>query len=134
MIKGYEIELRTTAREEIVDITNRIEEIVKKSGVRDGLCCIFVPHATAALIINENWDENVSKDILTYLKKQIPKGIWLHDRVDGNADSHIKSALLGVSQTIPIRNSRLALGKWQGIALVELDGPKQRRVLIDIIC
>lgn len=128
-----EIIFESSRREEIIDITNKVKEVINNSGIKDGICLIYVPHATAGVIINENYDENVSKDILNYLRKTIPKGIWLHDKIDNNADSHIKSSILGVSQVIPISNKNLMLGTWQGIGLVELDGPRKRKVIICII-
>jgi len=92
-----------------------------------------VPHATCSVIINENYDEAVCQDILTFLRKQIPKGKWKHDSIDSNADSHIKASLLGPSQLIPIKNGKLLLGTWQGIGLAEFDGPRERRVIVEIL-
>lgn len=133
MVKFFEFLIQTSKREEIIDITDKIEDIIKKSKIKNGLCILFVPHATSALIINENYDPNVCKDILNFLRKQIPKGIWLHDSIDQNADSHIKSSLLGVNGIIPFKESKLMLGTWQGIGFVELDGPRKRRIIICLV-
>ena len=128
-----EIKLDSEKREEIIDLTDKIKEIVLKQGKTGKACLIYVPHATCSIIVNENYDSAVCLDILSYLKKQIPPGIWEHDKIDNNADSHIKSALLGPGQVIPIEKGELQLGTWQGIALAEFDGPKTRRIIIKIL-
>lgn len=129
-----EFTIKTTKREEIVDITREVKKIVSENTVRDSkMCLVYVPHATCSVIINENYDEAVCRDILKFLKKQIPAGIWEHDKVDNNADAHVKAALLGPSQVIPIENSKLQLGRWQGIAVGEFDGPRERKVIIKIV-
>lgn len=127
------LSLKTTKRTQMIDLTEEVSRIVSKSNLQQGLCNIYVSHATAAIIINENYDPKVCEDILDYLSKSIPRGIWKHDSVDGNADAHIKAGLLGPSETIPIKNKKLLLGTWQGIALVELDGPRQRKVFVSLI-
>ncbi len=127
-----EFTIQSKKREQIIDITNEVKKVVKKSG-KGNACLIYVHHATCAIIVNENYDKAVCSDILAYLKKQIPEGIWEHDKMDSNADSHIKSTLLSPSQVIPIENGELQLGTWQGIGLVELDGPRKRRVIVKII-
>ena len=125
-----EFYLSTKKKQELIDITEKVSSIIKKSEVKEGLCNIFAAHATAAIVINENYDPNICTDLLNALNNIIPSGIWLHDRIDGNADSHIKSAILGPSETIPIKNGELELGKWQSIMMVELDGPRQNRKII----
>ncbi|MBU0461490.1 MAG: secondary thiamine-phosphate synthase enzyme YjbQ [Nanoarchaeota archaeon] len=114
-------------------MTKEVEHAVAKSGIKKGLCSLFVPHATAAITINENADPNVGIDILEALKRIAPKGAWKHDAIDRNGDSHIKSSIIGASQTIPIREGRLCLGQWQDIFLCEFDGPRKRKVIITII-
>jgi secondary thiamine-phosphate synthase enzyme len=104
---------------------------VKQSGIRDGVCLIYVPHATAAIAINENADPNVCDDILDALGKMIPEGRWRHDRIDDNAAAHIKATILGPSELVPVRAGRLGLGTWQSIMLVELDGPRDRTVIVE---
>lgn len=127
------ISFKTGKKEEILDITAEVQGIVSKSGVRDGLCLIYAKHATAAIIINENYDPNVCVDILNCLSKLIPEGKWLHDKVDNNAAAHLKSALLGPSEVVPIKAGKLQLGTWQSIMLCDFDGPRSREVVVQII-
>ena len=129
-----EFTISTSKKQELIDITDKINNIIKKSKVKNGICNVFAAHATAAIIINENYDPNICLDLIDALNKLIPKGIWLHDRIDGNADAHLKSAILGPSETIPIKNGKLDLGTWQGVAFCELDGPRSnRRIIVTII-
>ena len=125
-----EFTISTSKKQELIDITDRINNIIKKSRIKNGLCSIFIAHATAAIIINENYDTNICLDLLDALNKLIPSGIWRHDKIDGNADAHIKSAILGPSETVPIKNGRLELGQWQSIMMAELDGPRSNRKII----
>ena len=127
-----EFTIRTKAVQEMLDITARVAEVVKVAGVRDGICVIYVPHATAAVVINENADPNVCADILDALTGLIPEGKWRHDRIDNNAAAHIKATILGPSAAVPVRNGRLALGTWQSVMLVELDGPRERTVIVEV--
>lgn len=99
------ISISTSKRQELIDITNKVEAIVKKSKIKEGICTIFAMHATAAIIINENADPNICLDIIDSLNVLIPRGKWRHDELDGNADAHIKSSILGPSETIPIKNN-----------------------------
>lgn len=124
------ISVSTSRREELVDITVQVQEAVKQSGVENGLAVLYVQGATAALMIQENWDESVQTDVVNLLHKLIPKGIWLHDRQDGNGDSHLKAGLVGPSESIPIIDSRLGLSRWQNIFLCEFDGPRSERVVV----
>ena len=126
--------ITTSKEQEVVDITDNIRALVKESGVKEGICHVFVTHATAAITINENADPNVSVDFLNILDKIVPKGAgYLHDRIDGNAHSHIKAAIIGPSETILIRKGDVVLGTWQDIFLCEFDGPKKRKVLVQVI-
>jgi secondary thiamine-phosphate synthase enzyme len=121
--------IRTTARCEMIDITDRVAALVKESGLQDGICCLFVPHTTAAVTINENADPDVPRDILAALDRIVP----LADRyrhAEGNAAAHIKTSLFGVSQTIFIEEGRLVLGTWQSIFFCEFDGPRTRKILV----
>jgi secondary thiamine-phosphate synthase enzyme len=127
-----EFSVRTKKKQEMVDITGRVADWVKQSGVSDGICLVYVPHATAALAINENADPNVCEDILDALDGLVPEGRWRHDRIDGNAAAHIKATILGPSESVPIRDGRLRLGTWQSLMLVELDGPRERTVIVEI--
>jgi len=129
------LQFRTTEHKQCLEITDRVRDAVRESGVERGLCHVAVLHATAAIVVNENDDPNIGVDLLTALDRAIPDHAgWLHDRVDDNAQAHIKAAILGPSETIPIRDGDLLLGTWQGVILVELDGPRaERRVAITII-
>ncbi len=127
-----EFTIRTQARQEMRDITERVREAVGRSGVRSGLCLVYVPHATAAVAINENADPAVCQDILDALGRMIPQGGWRHDRIDQNAAAHIKAAILGPSEAVPVRDGQLVLGTWQSVMLVELDGPRERRVIVEV--
>lgn len=124
--------LRTRKKQEMVDITGRVADVVKQSGVSDGMCLVYVPHATAAVAINENADPNVCADILDALSGLIPEGKWRHDRIDDNAAAHIKATILGPSEAVPVRGGRLRLGTWQSLMLVELDGPRDRTVIVEV--
>jgi secondary thiamine-phosphate synthase enzyme len=117
---------------EVVDITRQVAAILEPAGITEGLCTVFVPHATAAVVINENADPGFRADLVTALDRLFPEGIWEHDKVDDNGAAHLKAALLGPSETIPVAGGRLALGTWQGIALVECDGPRERHVIVTI--
>ena len=127
-----ELRIRTKHKREMIDLTPQVAEIVRDSGVAEGLCNVYVAHATAAVVVNENDDPNVCVDTLDALDKLIPAGVWRHDRVDGNAASHIQAAILGPSETIPVQQGSLLLGTWQAVMLVELDGPRERRIVVTI--
>lgn len=127
-----EFSIRTTNKREMIDLTARVAEVVAGSGVAEGLCSVYTPHATAAIVVNENDDPNVCVDVLDALDRLIPAGVWRHDRVDGNAASHIQATILGPGETIPVHERKLLLGTWQAVMLVELDGPRQRRVVVTV--
>jgi secondary thiamine-phosphate synthase enzyme len=127
-----ELRIRTTAKREMVDLTARVAELVAAADVDEGLCSVYTPHATAAIVVNENDDPNVCVDVLDSLDRLVPAGVWRHDRVDGNAASHIQATILGPGETIPVREGKLMLGTWQAVMLVELDGPRERRVLVTV--
>jgi secondary thiamine-phosphate synthase enzyme len=129
------LHLKTQSFKECVEITSEVSRIVKESGVKQGLCHVMALHATAAIVINENADPNIGKDLIAALDRAIPDHAgWLHDRIDNNAQAHIKAAILGPSETIPIEKGDLLLGTWQGILFVELDGPRSdRRISVQII-
>jgi secondary thiamine-phosphate synthase enzyme len=128
-------EISTTRSRECIDITDRVRAIVAESGVDAGLCHVAVLHATAAIVVNENDDPNIGVDLLSALDRVIPDNEgWLHDRVDNNASAHIKASILGPAETLPVADGELLLGTWQGIMLVELDGPRAgRRVAVTVI-
>ena len=127
-----EFTVRTRKKQEMVDITGKVADLVNQIGISDGICLVYVPHATAAVAINENADPNVCGDILDALAQVIPEGRWRHDRIDNNAAAHIKATLLGPSESIPVRGGRLRLGTWQSVMLVELDGPRERTVIVEV--
>jgi len=126
-----QLEIVTTARVELIDITTKISQVVSESDVKEGVCYIFVPHTTAAITINENADLSVRQDILNEFNKIVPLENRYSHR-EGNADAHIKSTLIGTSQVVPVENGRLVLGTWQGIYFCEFDGPRRRRVLVKV--
>jgi secondary thiamine-phosphate synthase enzyme len=128
------IELSTHEREELLDITDRVRRIVEDSGVSDGLCAVYAHGATAAIMIQENWDASVPTDVVNFLHKLIPPGVWLHDRQDNNGDAHIKAGLVGPSKTIPIVDGKLGLSTWQGVFFCEFDGPRRdRRIIVTLL-
>jgi secondary thiamine-phosphate synthase enzyme len=124
-------ELSTSTHNQVVDITREVERLVTESGARDGICTVFTPHATAAITVNENDDPNIGTDFLAALRKVVLEHDgWLHDRVDNNGAAHIKSALVGPSETIPVEDGRLALGRWQNVFFCEFDGPRRGRGIV----
>jgi len=128
------VSLQTSRREELVDITKQVQNAVTHSRVDNGLIVLYVQGATAALMIQENWDESVQTDVVNLLRKLIPRGVWLHDQQDGNGDSHLKAGLVGPSESIPIIDGKLGLSRWQNIFLCEFDGPRaERKVVCTII-
>jgi secondary thiamine-phosphate synthase enzyme len=127
-----DIKIHTQKTQEMVDITAQVTEVVQQTGVRNGLCLAYVPHATAAVVINENADPNVCQDILDALGRMVPEGAWRHDRVDNNAAAHIKATILGPSETVPVRDGSLQLGTWQSLMLVEFDGPRERTLIVEV--
>jgi secondary thiamine-phosphate synthase enzyme len=127
-----EFSISTSKKQEIVDITNNIKEIVKKSNIKEGICIIYCPHTTAGITINENADSDVKKDILKKFSSLIPeKENYSHS--EGNSDAHIKSSILGNEKTIIIKDDKLLLGTWQGIYFFEGDGPRQREIFVKIM-
>lgn len=126
------IEIKTTERTEMVNITREIERAVREAGIRDGLCYVFVPHTTAGITINENADEDVKWDIVKELCNIVPyNGGYRH--IEGNSDAHIKATLTGSSVTVAVEDGQLLLGTWQAIYFCEFDGPRRRKVYIKII-
>jgi secondary thiamine-phosphate synthase enzyme len=129
------IRFATRHREELVDITAQVQAVVDASGVRNGLVSVYAQGATGALMIQENWDESVQTDVVDLLRKLIPRGVWLHDRQDGNGDdAHLKAGLVGPSETIPLIDGQLGLSTWQNIFFCEFDGPRgERSVVITVL-
>jgi secondary thiamine-phosphate synthase enzyme len=128
------ITFSTYSRESLIDITRQVLEIVEGSKVKNGLVNIYAQGATAAIMIQENWDDSVQTDVITLLKKLIPRGVWLHDKQDGNGDAHLKAGIVGPSETIPLINGKLGLSTWQNIFFCEFDGPRDlRKIIVTII-
>jgi secondary thiamine-phosphate synthase enzyme len=123
--------VETSSREELKDVTSKVKEIVKGSQVQNGVCTLYVPHTTAAITINESADPDVAKDIVDKLSELIPRDKGYRHR-EGNADSHIKSTLVGNSARVLIENGKLQLGTWQGIFFAEFDGPRSRKIWMDL--
>lgn len=127
-----EIAVQTNIQTQIIDITAQIQKVVRESGISEGLCCVFIPHTTAGVTINENADPSVKHDIIMELNKVIP----LNDHyrhLEGNSAAHIKASIIGSSVNVPVENNNLLLGTWQGICFCEFDGPRQRNVYVKII-
>ena len=125
------IKVQTKKRIEFVDITSEVRKVVKNSGVEEGICYVYTPHTTAGITINENADPSVVYDINNYLNKFIPlDNRYTH--AEGNADAHIKSTIVGCSETVLIKNGSLVLGTWQGIFFCEFDGPRNRTVHVKV--
>jgi len=131
MISFEELKLQTPSREVLVNITSEINQVVRKSNVREGVCRIFIPHTTAGITINENADPAVMKDIINHLRKLIPQSAGF-SHGEGNSDAHIKSTLTGPSIDVMIHDGRLVLGTWQGIMFAEYDGPRRRKIYVQI--
>ncbi len=129
----YEITLKTTGRNQFIDITRQVESIVLQSGVRKGICIIYVPHTTAGVTINENADPTVRKDIISSLEKLVPWREPFYEHAEGNSAAHIKSSLIGCNQTVIVQEGKLLLGTWQGIYFCEFDGPRTRKVYVKVI-
>ncbi len=121
------IEISTQQRNQLVDITGQVDSIVEKSGVQTGMVNVYAQGATAAIMIQENWDESVQTDVINLLNRMIPQGVWLHDAQDGNGDSHLKAGLVGPSETIPVIGGKMGLSTWQNIFFCEFDGPRSSR-------
>jgi len=131
----FEFTISTTENEELIDITDEVVGLVGKSKISDGIVHVFIPHATAGVILNESADPNIRTDFLKAMEKAIPKRAnYLHDRIDQNAAAHIRSAVVGPSLTIPLAKGRVMLGTWQSIMFCEFDGPRHnRRVIVQVM-
>jgi secondary thiamine-phosphate synthase enzyme len=126
------LEVRSGKRADAIEITERVQHVVRESGVQTGLCQVYVPHTTAGVFINENADPDALTDILQTLEALVP---WEngYQHAEGNAAAHIKATLVGTSQTVPVRNGRLALGRWQGIFFADFDGPRARQFQVTVL-
>jgi len=125
-------EVKTQAKEELLDITGRVKEVILSLGARKGICTVYVPHTTAGVAVNENADPSVKQDILMTLRKIVPDSLS-YSHSEGNSPAHVKACLVGSSLNIIIEEGRLSLGTWQGIFFCEFDGPRTRKVYVKVI-
>jgi len=127
------IQISTHSSNGLYDITQAVAKIVSDSNIQTGMVNVYAQGATAAIMIQENWDESVQTDVITLLSQLIPSGVWEHDKQDGNGDAHLKAGIVGPSETIPIINGKMGLSTWQNIFFCEFDGPrKERKIVITI--
>ena len=124
------IKLSTDRKNGLYDITSEVVSFIKSSKVQTGIASVYARGSTAAIMIQENWDQSVQNDVVTLLSKMIPSGIWQHDRQDNNGDAHLKAGLVGPSETIPIIDYSPGLSTWQNIFLCEFDGPRHHREIV----
>jgi len=123
------IRIKSSKHFEFIDLTENVQKIVSEEKIKTGVCLVYVPHTTAAITINENYDPDVKEDILAFIQKLVPwNGNYLH--AEGNSAAHILSTIIGVSVTIPVSEGKLSLGRWQGIYFCEFDGPRERSVYV----
>jgi len=123
------MEVKTQNREELADITARVQEEISSSGIEDGLCVVFVPHTTAGITINENADPSVKEDLLMTMRRIVPDSLRFQ-HLEGNSPAHVKASLVGSSVSLLVKQGRLSLGTWQGVFFCEFDGPRKRKVFI----
>jgi len=127
------IQIRTDSQNGLYDITEKVKSVVRKSGVNHGMVSVYVQGATAAIMIQENWDQSVQNDVINLLRKLIPPGVWEHDAQDDNGDAHLKAGIVGPSETIPVIDGNLGLSTWQNIFVCEFDGPRSvRRIVVTV--
>lgn len=131
MMRKIEFEIRTRVKEEFIDMTSKVRKIIEDSGIRTGICTVFVPHTTAGVTINENADPSVQSDILNTLRTMVPETLP-YTHMEGNSPAHVKASLMGSSAQIIIDEGELVLGTWQGIFFCEFDGPRNRKVILGI--
>ncbi len=128
-----ELTYSTSRREDLVNITKDVEGVVEESGIKNGLVLVYVPHATAALVVNED-EPGLRQDVLSKLLELLPRnGRYLHNRVDDNANAHLASTILGTHRVFPLVNGRIVRGTWQEIMLLDMDGPRTRRVVVEVV-
>jgi|UniRef100_A0A7J2U0T1 secondary thiamine-phosphate synthase enzyme len=130
----YEVmNISTKKRFDLVDLTEYVEEVIKRSGIKNGICLVFAPHATAAIISNER-ESGLMQDILTFIKELVqPERNWKHNTIDDNAHAHIGSATIGSERVFPVIDGKLVRGTWQNIFLVEMDGPRSVRNVVIVV-
>ena len=126
------LEVKTSGRTDFIDITSAVQGAVQESGVKEGICFVFIPHTTAAITINENGDPSVTQDILMMLNRIVPFENHYH-HLEGNSAAHIKSSLIGCSKSVFVESGKLVLGTWQGIFFCEFDGPRSRKIYVKVV-
>jgi secondary thiamine-phosphate synthase enzyme len=124
------ITISTDRKNGLYDITNEVVSIIKQSKVKTGIASIYARGSTAAIMIQENWDQSVQNDVISLLRKMIPSGIWEHDHQDNNGDAHLKAGMIGASETIPVIDYNPGLSTWQNIFFCEFDGPREKREIV----
>ncbi len=124
------IQIMTDRQNGLFDITKEVERIVTESGIKTGIVNVYAQGATAAIMIQENWDDSVQRDVISLLRKIIPQGVWEHDAQDNNGDAHLKAGIVGPSETIPIMEGKMGLSTWQNIFFCEFDGPRDKRSIV----
>ena len=127
----HKLDVKTQSQVELQEITDRVRSIVAASGIKDGICHIFVPHTTAGVLVNEHADPSVVEDIAAQLDEMVPQN-KSYRHLEGNSPAHIKASIIGDSRTLFIEGGKLALGTWQGIFFCEFDGPRNRNVLVKL--
>ena len=125
--------VKTKQRSEIVDVTDCVRRLVQQHHIRDGMAICYVPHTTAAITINENYDPDVKQDLLKKLEALIPKTETYYQHDEGNSDSHVKTSLVGNNTTVLVENGDLVLGRWQGVYFCEFDGPREREMYVKLV-
>jgi secondary thiamine-phosphate synthase enzyme len=128
------IQIMTTHKNGLYDITKEVENIVTASDIKTGIVNVYAQGATAAIMIQENWDDSVQRDVISLLRKLVPSGVWEHDAQDNNGDAHLKAGIVGPSETVPIIEGRMGLSTWQNIFFCEFDGPREKRNIVVSIC
>jgi len=126
------LEIKSRGRTEFIDITAEVQEVIRSSGMKGGICNLFVQHTTAGITVNEGADPAVQRDMISFLNQRVPKDDH-YTHAEGNSDAHIKSTLVGSSLTIPVDGGKLLLGTWQAVYLCEFDGPRQRKVAVKLM-
>ena len=127
------IHISSNYREELIDITKQVEAVIQQTKVQNGVACLYAQGATAAIMIQENWDDSIRLDVVDCLRKLIPQGVWQHDKQDGNGDAHLKAGIVGPSEVVPIIDGQLGLSTWQNIFFCDFDGPREKRTIIATI-
>jgi secondary thiamine-phosphate synthase enzyme len=126
------LRVRSKERIQVIDITGDVEAIVRRSGISEGICLVHLPHATAALVANEN-ERGLINDIIRKIREELVREGWEHDRIDDNAYAHLASSFIGPSRAFPVSSGRILRGTWQSILLIELDGPRERNVVVTVV-